>query len=162
MASLSAHHVEQYRRDGFLCPVDVLTPAEAAEARAAVEALEAGHAARGLPRPINQYHRVNAHIVSEGARAAALDPRILDPVESLLGPDLMVWGVEYFIKEAHTTKIVSWHQDLTYWGMDGTDHEVTAWLALYEEVLAEQARTLAAGAKGQVNFYDMKAVEGAS
>jgi ectoine hydroxylase-related dioxygenase (phytanoyl-CoA dioxygenase family) len=130
MASLTEQQVEQYRRDGFLCPIDVLTPEEAAAHRAALEGMEARYGADGLPRPINQYFRVNAHVVSEAARNAALDPRILDAVESILGPDLLIWGAEYFIKEPHTTKIVSWHQDLTYWGMDGTDHEVTAWLAL--------------------------------
>lgn len=130
MTSLNDQQVEQYRRDGFLCPVDVLTPAEAAAHRAALEGLEARYRSEELRRPINQYHRVNAHLVSEVARAAALDPRIVDAVESILGPDLMIWGAEYFIKEPRTTKIVSWHQDLTYWGMDGTDHEVTAWLAL--------------------------------
>jgi ectoine hydroxylase-related dioxygenase (phytanoyl-CoA dioxygenase family) len=57
------------------------------------------------------------------------EPAILDPVESLLGPDLMVWSTEFFIKEPHTPNHVSWHQDLTYWGLDNTD-EVTAWLAL--------------------------------
>ena len=41
-----------------------------------------------------------------------------------------MWSCEYFIKEARTPNFVSWHQDLTYWGMDGTDHEVTAWMAL--------------------------------
>jgi ectoine hydroxylase-related dioxygenase (phytanoyl-CoA dioxygenase family) len=128
--SLSAAQLEQYRNDGFLCPVDVLTPEEAARHRAALEGLEARYGSDGLPRPINQYHRVNAHLVSEAARAAALDRRIVDAVESILGPDILIWGAEYFIKEANTTKVVSWHQDLTYWGMDGTDHEVTAWLAL--------------------------------
>jgi chlorinating enzyme len=73
---------------------------------------------------------VNAHLVSEPSRAAAHDPRILDAVESILGPDLMLWSCEYFIKEARTAKVVSWHQDLTYWGMGETDHEVTAWVAL--------------------------------
>jgi len=127
---LDPAQTEQYRRDGFLCPIDVLSPAEAAAHRAALEDLEARYAEGGLPRPINQYLRVSSHIVFETARNAALDPRILDPVASILGPDLMIWGAEYFIKEPHTTKIVSWHQDLTYWGMDGSDHEVTAWLAL--------------------------------
>jgi ectoine hydroxylase-related dioxygenase (phytanoyl-CoA dioxygenase family) len=108
----------------------VLTPAEAVAHRAALEGLEARYGSEGLPRPINQYHRVNAHLVSETARVAAIDTRILDAAESILGPDLMIWGVEYFIKEPGARKIVSWHQDLTYWGMDGTDHEVTVWVAL--------------------------------
>jgi hypothetical protein len=130
MASLTTRQIDRYRRDGFLCPIDVLTPAEAAAHRAALEADEVRYGAKGLPRPIGQYHTVNANIVSETARAASLDTRILDAAQSILGPDLMIWGCEYFIKEPSARKIVSWHQDLTYWGMDGTDHEVTAWVAL--------------------------------
>jgi hypothetical protein len=130
MAQLTNHQIDAYRRDGYLCPLDVFSPAEAACHRAALERQETDYGDDGLPRPINQYHRVNAHLVSEVARAAALDPRILDAVESILGPDLMLWSCEYFIKEAGTGKVVSWHQDLTYWGMGETDHEVTAWVAL--------------------------------
>jgi len=130
VAALSKKQVDAYRRDGYLCPVDVFSPAEAARHRAALEGQEAEYGASGLPRPISQYYRVNAHLVSELARVVALDPRILDAVESILGPDLMLWACEYFIKEARTHKVVSWHQDLTYWGMGETDHEVTVWLAL--------------------------------
>ncbi len=130
MAQLTDQQVEAYRRDGYLCPIDIFSPDEAARHRAVLQGQEADFGGDGLPKPIGQYHRVNAHLVSEMARATALDPRILDAVESLLGPDLMLWSCEYFIKEAQTDKIVSWHQDLTYWGMGETDHEVTAWLAL--------------------------------
>ncbi|MFQ5565031.1 MAG: phytanoyl-CoA dioxygenase family protein [Paracoccaceae bacterium] len=130
MAALDRRQVDSYRRDGFLCPLAIFSPDEAARHRAALEREEAEYGEDRLPRPIDQYHRVNAHLVSEAARTAALDPRVLDAVESMLGPDLMLWSCEYFIKEAHSDKIVSWHQDLTYWGMGETDHEVTAWLAL--------------------------------
>jgi ectoine hydroxylase-related dioxygenase (phytanoyl-CoA dioxygenase family) len=128
--SLSDARVAQYREEGFLCPVDVFSPAEAAGHRAALEQQEARYRDGGLARPINQYLRVNTHLVSEVPRTVAMDPRIIDAVESLLGPDLMLWSCEYFIKEPYTDKIVTWHQDLTYWGMGETDHEVTAWLAL--------------------------------
>ena len=86
MAQLTNHQIDAYRRDGYLCPIDVFSPAEAACHRTALEGQEAEYGEDHLPRPINQYHRVNAHLVSEVARAAALDPRILDAVESLLGP----------------------------------------------------------------------------
>ena len=41
----------------------------------------------------------------------------------------MVWSSGLFIKEANTSKVVSWHQDLTYWGLD-SEELVTAWVAL--------------------------------
>ncbi|MBK0399307.1 phytanoyl-CoA dioxygenase family protein [Limibaculum sp. M0105] len=149
MPALAETQVAAYRRDGFLCPVDVFTPAEAQQLRAELEAHEALHPSRGLKRDIAQYQRVNAHVVMETARRVAAERRILDAVESLLGPDLMVWSCEYFIKEPHTTKVVSWHQDLTYWGMDGSDHEVTAWIALSPATEASGCMRFVPGSHGQ-------------
>ena len=74
--------------------------------------------------------RVNGHVVIPQLAEAARNPRILDIVEAILGPDLLAWSVELFIKEPGSVKTVSWHQDITYWGMGETDDEVTAWIAL--------------------------------
>ena len=46
----------------------------------------------------------------------------------VLGPDLMVWCSGMLIKEVNSPKIVTWHQDLTYWGLDNTE-ETTCWVA---------------------------------
>ena len=40
--------------------------------------------------------------------------RLLAAASQVLGPDLLVWSADLFIKEAHSLKIVTWHQDLTY------------------------------------------------
>ena len=64
-------------------------------------------------------------------------PRVLDAVESIVGPDILVWGTSFFIKEPRNRSFVSWHQDLTYWGLDPADI-VTAWIALSESTLAER------------------------
>ncbi|MEM9145186.1 MAG: phytanoyl-CoA dioxygenase family protein [Pseudomonadota bacterium] len=127
--ALTDAEIARYRRNGFLCPIPVLDPAEVAVSRAALEGAES-RLDGTLPRPIHEYLRSGAGIAAETPLEVARDPRVLDRVESLLGPDLLIWSCEYFIKEPRTDKIVSWHQDLTYWGMDGTDHEVTAWVAL--------------------------------
>ena len=128
--TLNEAEILRYRDQGCLCPLDVLSADEAAEHRAALEAIEQRYAEGGLPRPIAHYLRIGAHLAMDLPLRLARDPRILGRVESILGPDIALWGGEYFVKEAGATKIVSWHQDLTYWGMEGSDHEVTAWLAL--------------------------------
>ncbi|MEM9043287.1 MAG: phytanoyl-CoA dioxygenase family protein [Pseudomonadota bacterium] len=128
-ASLSREQADAYRRDGYLCPITVFDRDEARAHRAAFERMERMDGTK-LPRPISEYTRVNAHLVAEAPRQVAQSEGILNAVESILGPDLLLWGVEYFVKEARAEKIVSWHQDITYWGMGETDHEVTAWVAL--------------------------------
>ncbi|MEO0362412.1 MAG: phytanoyl-CoA dioxygenase family protein [Pseudomonadota bacterium] len=120
----------RYRRDGHLFPIRVATPEEAAGWRAEFEALEAAWRDAGLARPLTQYLRSNAQVVVPLAARLATHPAILDAVEGALGPDLLVWSAEFFVKEPRTRQIVSWHQDLTYWGLGATSRQCTAWLAL--------------------------------
>ena len=133
---LSSSHKADYDRNGFVFPIDVLTPTEAATARAELERIEHAWLDNGLPLALNQYKRVNAQVVMPLAARLALDPRILDAVEGILGPDLMIWSAEFFIKQPNTQHIVSMHQDLTYWGLGATDHQVTAWRALSSATVA--------------------------
>ena len=45
----------------------------------------------------------------------ASDPAILDLVEQLIGPDIVLWGSQVFCKPAATGKAIPWHQDGQYW-----------------------------------------------
>lgn len=126
MASWTA----DYRKNGFAYPLRALTPEHAQDLREYVEALERDHAAGAGGYDLNQLFRVNGQLVLPLLHQIAATPAILDIVEQVLGPNLLVWSVELFIKEPGSEKTVSWHQDLTYWGMGETDEEVTAWLAL--------------------------------
>ena len=56
-------------------------------------------------------------------------PRILDAVESVVGPDILVYTATFFIKEANSPVFAAWHQDATYFGLSPHEH-VTAWVAL--------------------------------
>lgn len=122
--------VDQYWRDGFLFPLDIFSPDEAASHRAELEQIETEWLSADLPLPLNTYKRVNAHCVLPLAARLAQDTRVLDAVEAILGPNLMIWSAEFFIKEPRTRQIVGMHQDLTYWGMGETSDQVTAWIAL--------------------------------
>ena len=120
---LSADQAERYRRDGFLYPVRVMTRAEAEGYKAKLEAYE-----RAAGGPISGNRRHKVHLLFTWAAELVRNPAILDAVESVLGPDLMVWGTDFFIKEPRDPGFVSWHQDSTYWGLDPADI-VTAWVA---------------------------------
>ncbi len=127
---LNPQTVEAYWEDGFAFPLRVFPSSEADGFRAELEEIEATWREAELPLPLNMYKRVNAHVVMPLATRIALDPRVLDVVEGVLGPDLLLWSAEFFIKEPHTTHVVGMHQDLTYWGMGETADQVTAWIAL--------------------------------
>lgn len=120
----------QYWQDGFLFPLPVMQPSEAKEMRAELEGIERDWLDAGLPLPLNTYKRINANIVMPLAHRIATHRGVLDAVEGILGPDILIFSAEFFIKEPRTTQIVSMHQDLTYWGLGAVDGLVTAWIAL--------------------------------
>ncbi len=148
VASLSRDITMAYGRDGFVFPVRVMDGADALTFRTRLEQLEAAYAASAngeTRRSLNTYFRQNVHYVSTLANELCRLPAILDAVESVLGPDLLVWSVEFIIKEPRTSRVISWHQDLTYWGLGETDHEVTAWLALSPATRASGCMQFVAG-----------------
>ncbi len=128
--TLTQQQSDRYWEDGYLFPLSVFSEAEAAGFRTELEQIESDWLDADLPLPLNTYKRVNAHLVMPLATRIAQDPRVLDVIEGVLGPDIMIWSAEFFIKEANTVQTVGMHQDLTYWGMGETPDQVTAWIAL--------------------------------
>jgi non-heme Fe2+,alpha-ketoglutarate-dependent halogenase len=117
--------VARYQEDGYVCPVGVLSADQASHYRARLEAAEAA-AGGALPGPF----RHKPHLVYTWAQELIRQPRILDAVETVIGPDILAWESVFFIKEANTPDFISWHQDITYWGLEAEGDVVSAWLAL--------------------------------
>lgn len=69
------------------------------------------------------------HLLLTWVDALVHEGRLLDAVEDIIGPDILLWSTELFDKPAGTGKYISWHQDDTYWHLDPPT-EVTAWIAL--------------------------------
>ena len=103
---LTAALADAFRRDGYLFPLRALSPAEAHGARARLEAFEASQGG-----PLSVRIRTKSHLVFAWVAELVRNERILDAIESLLGPDLLVWSSGFFIKEARDPSDVSWHQD---------------------------------------------------
>ena len=117
---LSAEQVAEYRERGILFPLAALSPAEAAE----LAALHRAHADF-----IRGRNNQKPHLLFTWLDALVRDARILDAVQSVLGPNLLCWGSQFFAKPAGDAAYVSWHQDATYWGLSSPD-VMTAWVAL--------------------------------
>lgn len=142
---LTPAQVDQYWDQGFLTPFDVLTPAQAQAARDEFERMERDWLDAGLPLPLATYKRINAHILMPLVWRMATNTRVLDVVQGILGPDILIYSGEFFTKEARTKQIVTMHQDLTYWGLGATDGLVTAWIALSPATRASGCMEFAAG-----------------
>ncbi len=127
---LTSQQQADYNQNGYLFPIQVADANQTLKWRSQLEIIEHDWLDNGLPLPLNTYKRVNAQIVLPLACEIGLHAPILDAVEGILGPDIMLYSVEFLTKEAHTKHVVTMHQDLAYWGMGNMDQILTAWLAL--------------------------------
>jgi non-heme Fe2+,alpha-ketoglutarate-dependent halogenase len=122
---LGSDQIATYERDGFLCPVPVLTPDEVADCASRFAPLVP--AILGNPGE-NKRMQYKVHLLYTWLDRLVRHPAILDAVESLLGPDLLVWNSGFLVKGPHDPSFVSWHQDATYWGLEPME-VASAWLA---------------------------------
>lgn len=124
---LNAEQIEQYQRFEYLSPLEAFSADEIAIWRQGLEQLETetgGHGSlKGTPL------QFRPHLHQEWAAEVVRRPEILDAVEALIGPDILVYHLTIWIKEANSSAYVSWHQDSTYFGLTPFEH-VTAWVAL--------------------------------
>ncbi len=127
MKTLTQEQVDSYRYDGFLSPFPVLSPDETAACLAGLQRFESFI---GSPVPKADMHwRSLTHACLPFYADLVRNPKILDVVESLIGPDILVWTSTFFIKEASSPTFAAWHQDSTYFGLAPYE-QVTAWVAL--------------------------------
>ncbi len=131
---------ERYWRDGFCFPLPGLSTAEAVSIRARMEAHEAE-----CGGPLEDAKRHQAHLLFTWADDLARHPAILDAVEQIIGPDILCWVTNFFIKEPGDGGFVSWHQDATYWGLEPADSILTAWVALSDVPLESGPMRFLAG-----------------
>lgn len=120
----SSEAVAAYHRDGFYSPVDAFSLNEAAALRKNLEDFEAT-----LPNgPVTRKDRRKLHVRLPWMRELVQDTRILDVIEQLIGPDILVYNSTFFIKEKDSDAVTYWHQDSAYFGLSPHEH-VTAWVA---------------------------------
>ncbi len=125
--NLNAAQIEQYERTGYLSPLDAFSADDVAVWRQGLERLEAETGGPGTLRGTPLQFRPYLH--QNWAADIVRRPEILDSVEALIGPDILVYHLTIWIKEANSSAYVSWHQDSTYFGLTPFEH-VTAWFAL--------------------------------
>jgi non-heme Fe2+,alpha-ketoglutarate-dependent halogenase len=121
---LTDEALTQYRDDGYFHPVSALDSGEVARYRQALEAHETTTGG-----PLSGAQRNKSHLLFRWVDEIMRNETILDIAQDLLGPNILCWNTLFWIKEAHSSSFVSWHQDVRYWGLD-TNDLVTIWVAL--------------------------------
>jgi len=121
---LTQAQVEHFRREGYAFPFDAIPAAEAASYVAKLDSYDAI-----LGEEAQKQLKIKAHVAAPWIVALARNKNIVDAVESLIGPDILLFGASMFSKKARDIRFVSWHQDAAYYGLDPQE-EVTCWVGL--------------------------------
>jgi len=121
---LSETQIARYREEGYLAPIRIMDEAAALALRGELETVETR-----MGGPLRGDLRHKSHLLFPFLADLVRHPHILDAIEDVLGPDLLCWTSNFFIKEAANPAFVSWHQDSTYWGLSAPE-VATAWVAL--------------------------------
>jgi len=122
-----------YADHGYFFPVSLFGPEETAGLRRCFEDYVGRYAARlsALLQRDRRIYLSDTHLFLHWVYRLVSHPPVLDAVECLIGPNILVWGAQWFPKLPGDRAYVSWHQDGTYWGLH-PPNVTTAWIALSE------------------------------
>jgi ectoine hydroxylase-related dioxygenase (phytanoyl-CoA dioxygenase family) len=126
---LTPNQVDSYNRDGLLFPLTALNATEVEYFRNCHDELD--QRLGGRPTAVQKGDR---HLDIKWICDLATHPAVLDAVEDIIGPDILIHSSTIFTKYAHDEKFVSWHQDSHYWGLS-EPRLVSAWIALTDSTV---------------------------
>ena len=111
-----------YDLNGYFSPLKIYNAKEANFFRNKLEDSE---------KKLGKLHYiVKTYTIMKWVYEIATNKILLDFVEEIIGKNILLYNATFIIKEPNTKTHVSWHQDLTYWGFDNNEKQVSAWLAL--------------------------------
>ncbi len=120
---LSQDDIAQFNRSGFIQPFGIYSDDEISGIRGYFDQLMHDLGSEGA-YGINCYQ---ARL--SGIWDIATDPRIVELVADLVGPNVICWASAILSKSPGDPKRVPWHQDASFWSLSPA-RTVTVWLAI--------------------------------
>jgi ectoine hydroxylase-related dioxygenase (phytanoyl-CoA dioxygenase family) len=128
---LSRAEVDFFVENGYLGPYAAMSPEEMALIRREIE--ERVLTTDGPnPRSRSQSRHMDQAVIYD----LATHPAIIDRIAGLLGPDLIVWATNFWLKPPGGVEI-PWHQDINFWPLE-PPLNTSAWIAI-DEVTVENS-----------------------
>ena len=153
MRALTAEQVASFRYNGFFYPIPALSPDETAYFLAGVDRLEVELGCPVAEADVKWRSHGYAH--SPWFNELIRHPRILDAVEDVIGPNILVWTSTFFIKEPGSKTFAAWHQDGAFFGLEPNE-QVCAWIALTDASREAGCMEMLSG-KGQARMLHHEA-----
>ena len=147
-SSLDERQKAYYEENGYLFPLTVLDGADTERYRRRFFEYRSQISERLQTLPPRQQYYVfsETHTFLHWVYELAAHPRVLDAVEGVLGPDLLIWNTRWFAKLPGEKMYIGWHQDAAYWGLH-PPKVATAWIALSESTAENGAMRMIPGSQ---------------
>jgi ectoine hydroxylase-related dioxygenase (phytanoyl-CoA dioxygenase family) len=127
MPRLTAEEVSFFRENGYyLYKKPLFSP----EKMAKLEAIFEEHLAEKGDKLSDELD--TPHFRDPRLLEFLLADEVLDLVESIIGPDIILWSSHFICKDPYTGRRTPWHEDSAYWKgrFDKYENIVTVWLAI--------------------------------
>ncbi|MCY3833675.1 MAG: phytanoyl-CoA dioxygenase family protein [Chloroflexi bacterium] len=149
---LTRAEVDFFVENGYLGPYAAMSPDEMALVRREID--EQVLSTDGPnPRSRGQSRHMDQPVVFD----LATHPAIIDRIAGLLGPDLVVWATNFWLKEPGGAEI-PWHQDIHFWPLE-PPLNTSAWLAI-DKVTVENSCVQIIPGSHRLSLPHVKAEEG--
>jgi non-heme Fe2+,alpha-ketoglutarate-dependent halogenase len=127
---LSNDEINHFKEKGYVVPVDVFSPQQAAGYLDQLEAFE-----KSQNQQLSKGFNFKPHLLFKWVDDIARHPALLDAVEDLIGPNIRLFHLSVWPKKANDPAYIDWHQDATYFGLNPST-QITAWVALSDAPVA--------------------------
>lgn len=138
-SALTKEEYDRYHRDGYIVPRYQLPQATVSRLQEMTQQI-----VRDNPTLLNQ-PIINPNFRNSGVQglktadpdawmAVAKDPHILDIVEGLIGPDIILWGSALFYKAPQKGLPTPWHRDGRFFPIKPLE-TTSVWVAIYDSLI---------------------------
>ncbi len=124
---LSTDDVAYYTEQGYHFPIRALEPERAERYRQLAENTHQSGQGNSVTGDMRISFKL--HLAYTWLDEMVHDPHVLDIVEDIIGPDILVWSSALFMKNSGDGSFAAWHQDTNYSTLKGRD-QVSIWIAL--------------------------------
>ena len=167
--SLTPEQVTRFTEDGYLIHGDLITTNEAAAMQAAylqclddlreqdeLPNMRESKDPDGLVRAVYQLRC--AHLMHPLFDGLIRDARLLDPVQSIIGPNIRVILIQGLYKPPRSGGVIAWHQDDYYFRVERDNAMVSCWLTFDDVTIDSGCMWVIPG--GHRSMVEHRAIEG--
>ncbi len=122
---LTSEAIKSFRDNGYLAPIRIYERLEADGLYHAYNQFQ-----KSAVEILGQEQRFKTHLLAGWLAAIVRNPRMLDVVEDLIGPNILCWSTGFFGKAANSKGRVGYHQDACVNFVEPNDDVIHVWLAL--------------------------------